>query len=114
MAVVAPLRISSSVAASVLLFAAVIVVPVVGHARLRWSPILSFWFAYVVTRPLGASLADWAAKPTRSHGLGLGAGPVSLGLAIAIALVVAYLARTRRDVQAARRADAAAAVLDAP
>jgi uncharacterized membrane-anchored protein len=49
--------------ASGLLFAAVIAVPAIGYFRFGWNPILSFWLAYVATRPLGASFADWMGKP---------------------------------------------------
>ena len=59
----------------------------------------SFWFAYVATRPLGASFADWLGKPHSVGGLGLGDGPVALVLALAIFLLVAFLAVTHRDVQ---------------
>ena len=82
-----------------LIFAAVIAVPAVGYFRLSWNPIFAFWFAYVATRPLGASLADWMAKPANDHGLGWGSGRVALALALIIFAFVAYLAVTRRDVQ---------------
>jgi uncharacterized membrane-anchored protein len=85
---------------SIVLFAVVILVPCVGYRWLRWNPILAFWFAYVITRPLGASVADWVGKPTDVGGLGVGGGPVSLVLALLIAAFVSYLAVTRRDVQA--------------
>jgi len=82
------------------MFMALIAVPVVGYWRFGLNPILAFWFAYVVTRPLGASFADWIAVPRARGGLGLGTGPVSLVLAVAIAGLVAYLAVSRRDVTA--------------
>jgi uncharacterized membrane-anchored protein len=81
---------------SIALFAVVIAIPAAGFRWLRWNPIFSFWFAYVVTRPLGASVADWLGKPT---GVGLGSGPVSLVLVALIVAVVGYLAVTKRDVQ---------------
>jgi uncharacterized membrane-anchored protein len=84
------------------LFAAVIAVPALGYWRFGWNPIFSFWFAYVATRPLGASFADWMGKPQSVGGLGWGAGPVALVLAIVIFCLVAYLAVTRADVQAVR------------
>jgi uncharacterized membrane-anchored protein len=56
--------------------------------------ILAFWFAYVVTRPLGASVADWLGK---SAGVGLGTGLVSVLFAAAIVLIVRHLARTGKD-----------------
>lgn len=83
--------------ASGVLFAVVIAVPAVAH---RWSgmnAVLAFWFAYVLTRPLGASFADWLGVPPSRHGLDLGTGPVSLVLAALIALLVGYLSVSRRD-----------------
>src|SRR3984957_10545997 len=62
---------------SVLLFAAIIVIPALGWWRFNMNPIFAFWFAYIVTRPLGASFADWFSKPTAQTGLGLGDGTVS-------------------------------------
>lgn len=86
---------------SALLFAVIIVVPAVGYRFLRWNAILTFWFAYVVTRPLGASVADGLAKPHRASGMALGDGPVTLVIGILIAGSVAYLAFTRVDIQRA-------------
>ena len=82
---------------SVALFAVVITVPAAGYRWLRWNPIFCFWFAYVVTRPLGASVADWLGKPTGVGGLGLGGAAVSMVLTALIAAIVAYLAITRVD-----------------
>jgi uncharacterized membrane-anchored protein len=81
------------------LFAAVLTLLALGYRRFRWDPIFSFWAAYVLTRPLGASLADWLGKPSSIGGLGLGAGRVSLTFTVLIAALVGYLAVTRRDVQ---------------
>jgi uncharacterized membrane-anchored protein len=89
---------------SVVLFAAVISIPAVGWSRFGLNPIFAFWFAYILTRPLGASFADWFSKPTNG-GLGLGDGAVSgLALIVFIALVV-YVAVTKVDVQDARHAE---------
>jgi uncharacterized membrane-anchored protein len=84
---------------SLVLFAAVIVIPAAGYRWLGWNSILCFWAAYVVTRPLGASFADWMGKPASVGGRGLGAGWVALVLTAVIACLVAYLAITRSDVQ---------------
>ncbi len=86
---------------SALVFAVVIAIPAIGYWLLGWNAIFSFWFAYVATRPLGASLADYFGKPKSVGGLGLGDGPVVFVLALAIICLVAYLATTRRDVQGA-------------
>jgi len=91
---------------SIVLFAGIMVIPAVGYRFLRWNPIFTFWFAYVVTRPLGASFADWVGKPTAVSGLGWGDGRVSLVLTVVIACLVAYLAVTHPDVQDARGPDA--------
>jgi uncharacterized membrane-anchored protein len=82
------------------LFTALIAVPAVGWARFGLNPVVAFWSAYVLTRPLGASFADWAGKPHHlAGGLGLGDGPVTVvSLALIVALV-AWCAVTRRDVQ---------------
>ncbi len=84
---------------SIVLFAGMITVPAIGYWRFHWNPILAFWCAYVLTRPLGASFADWMGKPVSSGGLGWGQGRVSLTLTAIIVCLVAYLSITRKDVQ---------------
>ncbi len=86
--------------ASALLFAAAITVPAIGYWRFGLNAILAFWAAYVLTRPLGASIADWLAVSRARGGLDLGTGPVSLALAALIALFVVYLTVTRVDAPA--------------
>jgi uncharacterized membrane-anchored protein len=86
---------------SVVLFAAVIAIPACGYFRAGMNSILAFWFAYVVTRPLGASVADWLAKS--KGGLGLGTGAVSLAFAAMIAALVYHLSRTGLDTPADQR-----------
>ncbi|MGH8960044.1 MAG: COG4705 family protein [Jatrophihabitantaceae bacterium] len=81
-----------------LLFAGAIAVPAVGYWRFGLNPILAFWTAYVLTRPLGASFADWFGVSHARGGLALGPGPVSLVLAALIVGFVVYLARTKLDV----------------
>jgi uncharacterized membrane-anchored protein len=81
-----------------LLFAAVIAIPAVAHWRFGLNPILAFWFAYVVTRPLGASFADWLGVSHALGGLGLGRGPVGLSLTIVIAGFVGYLSGAGEDI----------------
>jgi uncharacterized membrane-anchored protein len=82
---------------SAVLFAVVFALPAIAYWRGRLNPILAFWAAYVLTRPLGASFADGFSKPT-SGGLNWGDGAVAgLALIIFIALVT-YVAITKRDV----------------
>ncbi len=80
------------------LFAAVFAVPAVGFRLFRWNAIFSFWFAYILTRPLGASFADWTGKASNLGGLNLGDGPVVGVLALLIIAFVSYLQVTREDV----------------
>jgi uncharacterized membrane-anchored protein len=82
---------------SILLFLGIIAIPALGYFRFGMNSILAFWFAYVVTRPVGASVADWLSVSSARGGLALGTGPVSLVLAAAIAAFVYYLAKTGKD-----------------
>jgi len=80
------------------LFAILFVIPGVGYWKFKWNEIFSFWFAYVITRPLGASFADWFGKPILG-GLGLGDTNVSLVLTILIIIFVVYLTITHKDIK---------------
>lgn len=84
---------------SALLFAAAIAVPALAWRFLRLSPVVGFWLAYVMTRPLGASIADWFGKPVTRGGLGWGDGTVSAIGGTTIALLVGYAALRRDDIQ---------------
>jgi uncharacterized membrane-anchored protein len=76
---------------SAVLFGVIIAVPLVAHHWLRLNAIAAFWFAYIVTRPLGASFADWFAVPKKLSGLGWGTGPITLVLTVIIIGLVYYL-----------------------
>jgi uncharacterized membrane-anchored protein len=84
---------------SVILFAGIIAIPAVGWWRFNMNPIVAFWFAYIVTRPLGASFADWFSKSPSITGLGLGDGTVSALALIVFLALVTYVAVTKCDVQ---------------
>jgi uncharacterized membrane-anchored protein len=81
-----------------LLFTGLIIVPALGFWLARMNSVLMFWSAYVLTRPLGASYADWMGKPKIVGGLGWGSGNVSLVLSAIIVVAVGILAAvdTRR------------------
>lgn len=83
---------------SLVLFAVLIAVPAIGYWRFGLNEIVAFWSAYVVTRPLGASFADWTGKPYLG-GLGIGDGKIALVLAVLIVCAVGYLTVTRKDVK---------------
>ena len=86
---------------SILLFAALMLIPLVGWWTRKMNPIFAFWFAYVLTRPLGASFADWFSKPPSISGLGLGDGLVSVVALIVFVVLVAYVAIRKNDIQPA-------------
>jgi uncharacterized membrane-anchored protein len=85
--------------ASGILFAVVIVIPAVAGMRFGFNRIAAFWAAYVITRPLGASFADYISKPRNISGVGFGDGPTALVFALAVLVLVAYLALARPDIQ---------------
>ncbi|WP_088224833.1 hypothetical protein [Desulfosporosinus sp. FKB] len=85
--------------ASGILFIVLFVLPAVGCFLFGLNEIFAFWFAYIMTRPLGASFADWFGKPKGITGLGYGDGIVVAVLTILIVIFVGYLSVTRRDVQ---------------
>jgi uncharacterized membrane-anchored protein len=85
--------------ASGIMFFLIILIPAVGWWRLGLNSIVAFWFAYVVTRPLGASFADYFGRPHSLSGANFGSGRVAVIVAIAVAVLVGYLSVTRRDIQ---------------
>ena len=88
--------------ASGILFAVVIAVPAIGYRIGALKELLAFWFAYVITRPLGASFADWLGVPRSLSGLNLGRGRIALSLTVFIIGFVVYLSISRVDVHPER------------
>lgn len=80
-------------------FAIIFAIPAIGYRFFRWNAIFSFWFAYIITRPLGASFADWTGKAKSASGLGWGDGVVAAILGALIIILVGYLSITKRDVE---------------
>jgi uncharacterized membrane-anchored protein len=76
-------------------FGVIILVPAIAWWRFRMNAVFAFWFAYVTTRPLGASFADYLSKPHAISGVGLGDGPVA-GVATAIILLLVACITVRR------------------
>ena len=84
--------------AAALIFGALIAIVTFAHVRFKLNAILAFWIAYILTRPLGASIGDYLAQPTDEGGLGLGTILTSLIFLTTILALVLYLARSERDV----------------
>lgn len=85
--------------ASGILFGVLFAIPGICYWLFDLNPIAAFWLSYILTRPLGASFADWFGKPHSLDGLGYGDLSVSLVLTTFIVVFVAYLAVTRVDVK---------------
>src|SRR3954452_3294678 len=66
--------------------------------RFGADAVLTFWIAYILTRPLGANIGDWLGLPKSEQGLGLGTFATSLVFLSAIAATVVSLSITRADV----------------
>lgn len=85
---------------SALVFGGLIALVTVAHYRFRLGAVLSFWIAYVLTRPLGASLGDGLSQPRADGGLGLGTVATSALFLTAILALVIHLARSKVDAPA--------------
>ena len=93
---------------SALMFGGMIAVIAAAHYLVKWrlasehrrqstNAVLAFWLAYILTRPLGASIGDFLSQPRSDGGLGLGTTATSALFLGAILLVVAFLSVTRKD-----------------
>ncbi len=85
-----------------LMFAGLIAVVAVAHFVFKVNPVLTFWIAYVLTRPLGASVGDYLSQPANNGGLGLGTVGTSALFLVAILGLVTYLTITKRDAPATK------------
>jgi uncharacterized membrane-anchored protein len=92
---------------SAVLFAVIIMIPAIAWRFFGLNAVFAFWFAYVITRPLGASLADWLSKPKSISGLDYGDAAVSAVTVLAIAALVAVISIARNDIQVAAPESAA-------
>jgi uncharacterized membrane-anchored protein len=84
---------------SAFLFSVVILIPWGGWKFLKWNAIFSFWFAYVITRPVGASFADYLSKGHDISGADFGDWQTALLLTSVVVALVAYTAWARYDIQ---------------
>jgi uncharacterized membrane-anchored protein len=85
--------------ASGILFSVVILLPALAWWKFHLNAVAAFWMSYVVTRPLGASFADYISKGRHLSGIGFGDGPTAVVFALAVFVLVTYLAVARTDIQ---------------
>jgi uncharacterized membrane-anchored protein len=92
-------RLSVGYLNSVFLFGGLIAVVALAHFRFKLNAVLSFWIAYILTRPLGASIGDYMSQARADGGLGLGTTVTSAMFLGTILALVLYLTRTRKDLE---------------
>jgi uncharacterized membrane-anchored protein len=85
------------------LFVVLIALPALAYWLFGLNEIIAFWISYILTRPLGASFADWMGKGRDAGGIGLGDGWVCLGLTILIVGFICYLTVSHKDRQDEQR-----------
>lgn len=82
---------------SALIFGGIIALVALAHAFLRLGVVLAFWIAYILTRPLGASIGDFLSQPKDAGGLALGTLTTSAIFLVLIGAVIMYLTSTQQD-----------------
>ena len=82
---------------SAVIFLAVIGLIAAAHFYLKLDAILAFWLAYILTRPLGASIGDLLSQAPADGGLGLGTVGTTAIFLSAILILVVYLSVTKKD-----------------
>ena len=85
--------------ASAAFFCGVILIPFAGWKFLNWNSVFAFWFAYVITRPIGASFADYLSKAHNISGADFGDWQTALLFTAIVFGLVAYTAKARNDIQ---------------
>ncbi|HVA27121.1 MAG TPA: hypothetical protein VNF68_03010 [Candidatus Baltobacteraceae bacterium] len=85
-------------AVAALVFAGSIAITAIAYYRFKVDGVLAFWIAYILTRPLGASLGDLLSQSHKNGGFGFGTMPTSVVFLITIVGLVMYLTRTKADV----------------
>jgi uncharacterized membrane-anchored protein len=83
---------------SIAIFGGVIALIAFAHYVLKLNPVLTFWLAYIMTRPLGASIGDFMSQNSKQYGgLGLGTTGTSYIFLLGILILVTYLSVTKKD-----------------
>ncbi|WP_433751202.1 COG4705 family protein [Falsibacillus pallidus] len=80
-----------------IIFAVLIALVTIGYYVFKMNAVLAFWIAYILTRPLGASIGDFMSQSPKHGGLGLGTTGTSVIFLVIILALVVYLSITKRD-----------------
>jgi uncharacterized membrane-anchored protein len=83
---------------SAVIFGALIGSVAISHFVFKVNAVLAFWIAYILTRPLGASIGDYLSQDVSNGGLGLGTTVTSMIFLATILATVIYLTITKKDV----------------
>ncbi len=83
---------------AVLIFSGVIAAVAIAHFVCKLDGVLAFWLAYIVTRPLGASIGDYVSTPKDEGGLNVGTTAISAVFLLTIVALVVFLTKTQADV----------------
>ena len=86
-------------AKSAVMFGSLIGIVTVAYYGFKVNAVLAFWIAYILTRPLGASLGDYLSQSFENGGLGLGAAVTNAAFLSAIVVLVIYLTVTRKNIK---------------
>jgi len=82
---------------SALLFGGLIAATFLAYRYLHLNAVLAFWAAYILTRPLGASLGDWLTQAPKDGGLGISTTIISAIFLGTIVGLVFYLSRQQKE-----------------
>lgn len=82
-----------------ILFGILFILPLLAYKFMNRYEVFTFWFAYIMTRPFGASFADWFGRTKDLGGIGFGTGNTSVVLGISIIILVVYVTISKRDVK---------------
>jgi uncharacterized membrane-anchored protein len=82
---------------TVAIVAVIIGLITLAHFTLKLNAVLAFWLAYILTRPLGASIGDGMSQAHKDGGLGLGTTGTSVIFLVVILALVVFLAVTKVD-----------------
>lgn len=80
-----------------IMFSTLIGIVTVSYYRFKLNSVVAFWMAYILTRPLGASIGDYLSQPLNAGGLALNTMGINAVFFVTILSLVIYLTKTEKD-----------------